>query len=85
MDRVRPLLTLYVFGMLGAFLAAAPWTPIWERGTTYLVFTSLGGWVRSGWARGIATGLGVLDLIVALQEADRLRRALRARGGEPAA
>jgi hypothetical protein len=70
--RIRTALTLYAFAVLGLFLAVAPWTPIWTRAAILLIPTPLGVWVLSGWVRGIVSGLGVLDLFVALQVAREL-------------
>jgi hypothetical protein len=63
---------LYGFFVFGLFLLVAPWTPIWSRAGLALLPTSLGGWVMSGWARGVVSGLGALDLAVALQVAREL-------------
>ena len=70
--RIRSALTLYAFAVLGLFLAVAPWTPIWTRAAILLIPTPFGVWVLSGWVRGIVSGLGVLDLFVALQIAREL-------------
>lgn len=74
--RVRAAVSLYVFATLGVFLLAAPWSAIWDFATSFLLPTSLGGWIRSGWARGAVSGLGALDLLAAIQEVDRLRKIL---------
>lgn len=76
-SRVRTAMSLYVFAALGVFLLAAPWSPVWDFATAALLPPSLaGGVVRSGFARGAISGLGALDLLVAIQEAERLRRIL---------
>jgi hypothetical protein len=58
---------LYAFVVFGIFLLVAPWTPIWNRAMLALLPTSMGGWIMSGWLRGVVSGLGALDLMVALQ------------------
>jgi len=60
---------LYAFAVFGIFLVVAPWTPIWNRAMLALLPTSAGTWVMSGWARGVVSGLGALDLLVAFQVA----------------
>jgi hypothetical protein len=70
-------MSLYVFATLGVFLLAAPWSPVWDFATTVLLPTSVGNLVRSGFARGAISGLGCLDLLVAIQEAEHLRRILK--------
>jgi hypothetical protein len=68
---------LYAFGVLGLFLLVAPWTPAWTQATYSLLPRPVGRWVLTGWARGIASGLGALDLLIAAQLAVELWRRLR--------
>jgi hypothetical protein len=70
--RIRTALTLYAFAVFGLFLIVAPWTPIWNRAMLALLPTSMGSWVMSGWLRGVVSGLGALDLLMALQLAREL-------------
>ena len=67
--RIRTAFILYGFAVFGLFLLVAPWTPIWDRAMLALQPTSIGGWVMTGWVRGIISGLGALDLLMALQVA----------------
>jgi hypothetical protein len=67
--RIRTALMLYAFAVFGLFLLVAPWTPIWNRAMLALLPTSIGAWVMSGWVRGVISGLGALDLLMALQVA----------------
>lgn len=76
-DRIRPALVVYVFGVLGVFLAAAPWTAVWDEGTRFLLPTAASAWARSGWVRGAVSGLGLLDLGVAAAEGAGLLRLMR--------
>jgi len=71
-DRIRSAFALYVYAALGVFLIAAPWTAVWEQATLVLIPRVAQEWVQSGWVRGIASGLGALDLVVALQYAGRM-------------
>ena len=84
-DRIRPVLAVYVFGVLGVFLVWAPWTEVWDEGTRFLLPTSAALVARSGFARGAVTGIGVLDLAVAFSEAAAFWRAVRreGKGGVP--
>lgn len=75
-SRIQTALNLYMFAVLGTFLVAVPWTPVWEQATIPLVPTVLGSWARSGFTRGVVSGVGMLDLLVAAQEAGALWRSL---------
>jgi hypothetical protein len=70
-------MSLYAFSVLGVFLLVAPWTPVWGRATTALLPEALAGWVHTGWVRGVVSGVGALDLVVALQLAVELWRSMR--------
>ena len=83
MPRVSALVHLYLLAMLGVFLVAAPWTPVWDQASGALGRSLLAAWAASGYARGFVSGLGVLDLLVAAREADVLWRGSRDARGEP--
>ena len=77
--RIRTALLAYVFGVLGAFLLAAPWSPLWDYATLSVAQYAFGPWVRSGWVRGAVSGLGALDLLTATREAGALLRSVTPR------
>jgi hypothetical protein len=79
--RIRNAMAVYAFGVLGIFLLAVPWTAVWTHVTLALVPTPFGPWVRSGWLRGAVSGLGLLDLLVAVECGLPLWRELRAGRG----
>ena len=70
--RIQSAFALYVYAALGVFLVAAPWTAVWEQAALALVPDAARDWVLSGWVRGVVSGLGALDLVVALQYAGRM-------------
>ncbi len=74
--RIPFALGAYVFGTLGVFLLAAPWSAIWETATISLLPTAWGGIARAGWLRGFVSGLGLLNLAVAAADGLRLWRSL---------
>jgi hypothetical protein len=76
-SRLGAALSLYAFAALGLFLLVAPWTPVWTQATYTLLPPPVGRWVLSGWARGVASGLGALDLAIAAQLAVELWRRYR--------
>jgi hypothetical protein len=77
--RIRTAIALYAFTVLGLFLLVAPWSPVWEQAVLGAVPQALRATARSGWARGLVSGLGLLDLVVAIQ----LLRELWRRGVAP--
>jgi hypothetical protein len=78
-SRLGAALSLYGFAALGLFLLVAPWTPVWTQATYTLLPEAIGRWVLTGWARGVASGLGALDLLIAAQLAIELWRRYRGR------
>ncbi|TDI48150.1 MAG: hypothetical protein E2P01_05740 [Acidobacteria bacterium] len=58
-------IALYVFLVLGLFLAVAPWTPVWYEVTVLLLPTRFGAPLQQGWVRGLVSAVGVLDLLAA--------------------
>lgn len=69
--------------MLGVFLVAAPWTPVWDQASGALGQSLLATWTASGYVRGFVSGLGVLDLLVAAREAEAVWRDVRSARREP--
>ena len=71
-------LIFMVFAMeLGIFLLVFPWSALWDRN----FFASLGPlWLRywdNAYLRGAVSGLGLLNIYIALAEIFRLRRFTR--------
>ncbi len=81
-ERVWVAVEVYFFGVLGVFLATAPWTALWDECTLFVLPIGWGAWVRSGWVRGLVVGVGVLDLIAAARRGIELRRLMSASEGE---
>jgi hypothetical protein len=71
-SRLQTAFLVYVFAALGVFLLAAPWSPIWEASTAGYLPTAAGVWLRSGFVRGLVSGLGALNLAAAWSEARSL-------------
>lgn len=80
MSRLQTVLNVYAFYVVGIFLAAVPWTPVWDH-TTGLLPSLLRVCARSGWVKGAVSGLGALDLLTATREAGSFLRSFRS--GEP--
>lgn len=71
-SRLQTALFVYLFAALGVFLVAAPWSPLWEASTAGYLPTPAGTWLRSGFVRGLVSGLGALNLAAAWSEARAL-------------
>jgi hypothetical protein len=71
-SRLQTAFFVYVFAALGVFLVAAPWSPLWEASTAAYLPTVAGAWLRSGFMRGLVSGLGGLNLAAAWAEARAL-------------
>ncbi len=76
-SRIGAALSLYAFAVLGLFLFMAPWSPVWTQATFVLLPEAVGRWVLSGWVRGMVSGLGALDLVIAVQVGGEMWRQAR--------
>jgi hypothetical protein len=71
-SRLRTAFFVYLFAALGVFLFVVPWSPVWQSATLGYLPTAAGPWVRSGFVRGLVSGLGALNLAAAWSEARAL-------------
>jgi hypothetical protein len=67
--RVRSLLFVTLCATFGVLLIILPWTPKWTDNPLLLSSPGLRDFVSSGFVRGLASGLGVLDLWLGFWEA----------------
>jgi hypothetical protein len=67
--RIRALLFVTVCATFGVLLIILPWTPKWTDNPMLLMHPGVRDLVASGFARGLASGLGVLDLWLGFWEA----------------
>jgi len=67
--RLRALLFVTLCATFGVLLLILPWTPKWTDNPLLLTFPGLRDFVSSGFARGLASGLGLLDLWLGFREA----------------
>lgn len=79
-SRIRTALWLYAFGAIGLFLLVAPWTAVWTQAVAGLLPTPVGRAALLGPVRGVVSGLGALDLLIALQVARELWAHMRGPG-----
>jgi hypothetical protein len=67
--RLRALLFVTLCATLGVLLLILPWTPKWTDNPLLLGSPGLRDFVSSGFVRGFASGLGLLDLWLGFREA----------------
>ena len=61
------LLAAIVFCLeLGLFLVVLPWTPLWEYNYFLLRFPAAAAWLLNDFLRGAVSGLGLIDIGLAL-------------------
>jgi hypothetical protein len=67
--RIGVLIFVFFCATLGVMLMILPWRPEWSDNPLLLSFPTLRAIVASGFARGLATGLGVLNVWIGFWEA----------------
>jgi hypothetical protein len=71
--RIGVLLFVFLCATLGVMLMILPWRPEWSDNPLLLPYPMLRAVVASGFARGISTGLGVLNVWIGFWEAIQYR------------
>lgn len=67
---LRVMLRMYI----GLAICYAPWSPVfWDQNPLFLQYPSVGAMAAHGAVRGIVSGLGLLNLWIAFQDAIRYR------------
>jgi hypothetical protein len=67
--RLRALLLVTAYATFGVLLVILPWTPKWTDNPVLLSSPELRTFVTNGFVRGVASGLGLLDLWLGFWEA----------------
>jgi hypothetical protein len=67
--RIGVLLFVFLCATLGVMLMILPWRPEWSDNPLLLPYPALRALVASGFVRGLATGLGVLNVWIGFWEA----------------
>ena len=71
---LRVMLRMYI----GLAVCYAPWShTFWDQNPIFLGFPALAGFATSGAVRGIVSGLGLLNLWIAFQDAIRVKTGTR--------
>jgi len=71
--RIGVLLFVFLCATLGVMLMILPWRPEWSDNPLLLPYPTLRAVVGSGFARGLSTGLGVLNVWIGFWEAIQYR------------
>jgi hypothetical protein len=71
--RIGVLLFVFLCATLGVMLMIVPWRPEWSDNPLLLPHPEFRVLVASGFARGLATGLGVLNVWIGFWEAVQYR------------
>jgi hypothetical protein len=71
--RLGVLLFVFLCATLGVMLMILPWRPEWSNNPLLLPYPTLRDVVASSFARGIATGLGALNVWIGFWEAIQYR------------
>jgi hypothetical protein len=74
LERVELLLRVMLRMYIGLAICYAPWShTFWDQNPIFLQFPMLGNFAANGAVRGIVSGLGLLNLWIAFQDAVRRR------------
>jgi hypothetical protein len=71
--RVAVLVFVFLCATIGVMLMILPWRPEWSDNHLLTPFPALRAIVTSGFARGVCTGLGVLNVWIGFWEAIQYR------------
>jgi len=64
-DRLGRVVLAFAWFDLGLLLLLLPWSQLWESNSLLTHYPGLIPILLSGYARGIVSGLGVLDMVMA--------------------
>src|SRR5215467_9707324 len=71
--RVAVLVFVFLCATIGVMLMILPWRPEWSENHLLAPYPALRAIVTSGFARGLCTGLGVLNVWIGFWEAIKYR------------
>lgn len=76
LERLELILRVMLRMYIGLAICYAPWSPMfWDQNPLFLQFPNLGVIAANGAVRGLVSGLGLLNLWIAFQDAVHYRRA----------
>jgi hypothetical protein len=65
------LLSILSSLLVGIVLVFAPWTPLWDSNWLLQLWPALRGFLLSPFTRGAVTGLGLVNVLLALGDVHR--------------
>jgi hypothetical protein len=65
MNRVLHVLLILLCFEIGVLLVFAPWSGLWERSFFLQRYPDLIPWLLNPYMRGLISGVGVLDILIA--------------------
>jgi len=65
---VEFLLAIMVRIFIGVILLVLPWSPLWDNNHLLQTFPHIAAWASYGATRGIVSGLGLLNLWIAIDD-----------------
>jgi hypothetical protein len=71
--RIAVLVFVFLCATLGVMLMILPWRPEWSENPLLLPYPTLHALMASGFARGVSTGLGLLNVWIGFWEAIQYR------------
>ena len=71
--RIGVLLFVFLCATLGVMLMILPWRPEWSDNPLLLPYPTLRAVIGSGFARGVSTGLGAINVWIGFWEAIQYR------------
>lgn len=74
LERLELVLRVMLRMYIGLAICYAPWSPMfWDQNPLFLQYPSIGSIASYGAVRGVVSGLGLLNLWIAFQDAIRYR------------
>ena len=74
LERIELFLRVMLRMYIGLTISCAPWShTFWDQNPLFLQFPALGAFAVHGAVRGVVSGLGLLNLWIAFQDAIRHR------------
>ncbi len=72
-DRLGLVIRVVFYIELGMLLAVLPWTRLWTNNSLLMQVPRLNGILQMNFARGVVTGVGLVDIWIGIWEAVRYR------------